>query len=143
MVSLGGHMKLLLVALLAVTVALVGCSTVSKTSVRAYTFTRDRVDQRIEGNRGYIMGAPPPAPERGDIPKRTIIGIDIEVPLLPAEEARLERAKKARATKRKKTAEKKRTAAKKEAPVKKTNFEPKPEEPLVMGVVEEEEIWIK
>jgi len=59
---------------------LVGCS-----GVRIYEIKKDRVDQRVEGNRGYIKGTPPPAPIKGGVPKRTLIGIDMEVPILPGE----------------------------------------------------------
>ena len=57
-----------------------GCS-----SVRTYTFKRDRVDQEIEeGNRGYLEGTPPPAESREGL-KRTMIGVDVEIPVLPWE----------------------------------------------------------
>jgi len=73
-------MRFLLVTLLLVSVILTGCS-----GARIYTLEKERVDQRIEGNRGYIEGAPPPEPVRKDVPKRTLIGIDMHVPLLPGE----------------------------------------------------------
>jgi len=43
-----------------------------------YTFKKDRVDQKLDGNRGYITG-PPPAPEDRTGIKRTLIGVDIEL----------------------------------------------------------------
>lgn len=74
-------MKLLLAAILLASMTLAGCS-----GVRIYEIKKDRVDQRVEGNRGYIKGTPPPAPIKGGVPKRTLIGIDMEVPILPGEE---------------------------------------------------------
>ena len=76
-------MKYLLVALLLLSIALSGCS-----NVRTYTFKKDRVDQRMEGNRGFLQGTPPPAPVR-DVPKRTMFGVDVEIGLLPYEKAQL------------------------------------------------------
>ena len=73
-------MKLLMVMLF-IGVALAGCSNVSS----PYLITKDRVDQDISGNRGYLLGTPPPVSPRKDTPKRTMIGIDIEIPLLPGE----------------------------------------------------------
>ncbi|MBL7156664.1 MAG: hypothetical protein ISS92_00730 [Candidatus Omnitrophica bacterium] len=76
-------MKFLLVAILLVSITLTGCS-----NVKTYTFTKDRVDQTREGNRGYILGTPPPAPIEEGTPKRTMIGIDIEIPILPGEKVK-------------------------------------------------------
>jgi len=45
----------------------------------------DRIDQGMGGNRGYLTGTPPPQPSVKDAPKRTLIGIDVEIPLLPGE----------------------------------------------------------
>jgi len=73
-------MRSLLIAFLLVSVILTGCS-----GARIYTFEKDRVDQRTEGNRGYITGTPPAEPVKKDVPKRTLIGIDMEIPLLPGE----------------------------------------------------------
>ena len=50
-----------------------GCS-----NVDVYTFKKDRVDQGMPGNHGYVTGKVPPAPEPGPS-KRTLIGIDIEL----------------------------------------------------------------
>ncbi len=47
-------------------------------AIDIYTFKKKRVDQELNGNRGYVMGTPPPPGERKD--KRTLIGIDIELP---------------------------------------------------------------
>ena len=74
-------MRLLVVAFLLVAVTLAGCS-----NVRTYTFTKERVDQTPKGNRGYIMGTPPPVTTDGPVKRRTLIGVDIEIPLLPGEE---------------------------------------------------------
>ena len=73
-------MRFLVITILLACVALSGCS-----GARIYTFKKDRVDQSAEGNRGYIKGTPPPEPIRKGVAKRTLIGIDMEVPLLPGE----------------------------------------------------------
>ena len=78
-------MRFLVIAILLLSVTLSGCYT-----MRVYTFKRDKVDQGAEGNRGYIMGTPPPAPVETGVPKRTLIGVDIEVGLLPGEKARVD-----------------------------------------------------
>ena len=78
-------MRLLLIAFLLVSVALSGCS-----NVKTYTFKKDRVDQRLqEGNRGYVQGEVPPAPAVTEVPKRTMIGVDVEIGLLPHEKAKV------------------------------------------------------
>ena len=77
-------MKLLLITLLLVVITLSGCS-----NARFYTFQRDRVDQAQAGNRGYVMGTPPPVVLTGEIPKRTMFGLDIEIPVLPGEKVEL------------------------------------------------------
>ena len=73
-------MRFLLIAVLLVSVTLAGCS-----GARIYTFKEERVDQRLEGNRGYIKGAPAPESIRKGVAKRTLIGIDLDVPILPGE----------------------------------------------------------
>lgn len=77
-------MRHLIVVILILSVALAGCS-----NVKVYKFKKDRVDQRNEGNRGYLLGTPPPAPVVRDVPKRTMIGVDIEIPVLPGEKVEL------------------------------------------------------
>jgi len=44
----------------------------------------DRVDQRIEGNRGYLKGTPPPAEDRTGL-KRELMAVDVD---LGAEESK-------------------------------------------------------
>ena len=73
-------MRISVVIILLFALVLTGCS-----NVRTYTFQKDRVDQVQKGNRGYILGTPPPAPVEVN-KKRTMIGIDIEIPILPGEE---------------------------------------------------------
>ena len=55
-------------------VALVGCEKISK----PYIMTVDRVDQKVEGNRGYLKGTPPPAQERTNL-KRPLIAVDMDL----------------------------------------------------------------
>ncbi|MFA6636627.1 MAG: hypothetical protein WCV56_05955 [Candidatus Omnitrophota bacterium] len=54
-------------------------------AIDIYTFKKERVDQELEGNRGYIMGAPNRTEDRRPR-KRTIIGVDIELPVMGSEE---------------------------------------------------------
>jgi len=72
-----------LISLLIVTVFLfTGCA-----GVEVYTFKKDRVDQTLKGNEGYISGDRPddePRPERSS--KRTLIGVDVEIGEMSAEE---------------------------------------------------------
>jgi len=77
-------MKKILCVLIILGLITTGCS-----NVKTYTFQKERVDQRHEGNRGYIMGTPPPAPTGKEIPKRTMFGIDIEIPVLPYEKSKI------------------------------------------------------
>jgi len=55
-----------------------------------YTFQKERVDQAVNGNRGYIMGAPArtAGPER--CATRTIISVDIELPTFGTGESKKE-----------------------------------------------------
>jgi len=76
-----GNMRFLSVMILLACMVLGGCS-----GARIYTFEKDRVDQRMEGNRGYVKGTPPSEPIKKGVAKRTMIGVDVEVPLLPGEE---------------------------------------------------------
>ena len=48
-------------------------------NVRTYTFEIDRPDQKLEGNKGYLMGQPPAKKVKRET-KRTIIGVDVELP---------------------------------------------------------------
>ena len=48
-------------------------------AIDIYKFKKERVDQKISGNQGYIMGNPPAAKDRTGL-KRTLIGVDIELP---------------------------------------------------------------
>jgi len=122
-------MKLFVVTILLVSIALSGCS-----NVRTYTFKKDRVDQTQEGNRGYIMGTPPPAPISGEVPKRTMFGVDIEVPILPGEKAMTSK-KEVSYVEEREVIEEEMVPAMEE----KTNFEPKKE----TQATESEEEWIK
>jgi len=68
-------MRILIALLVSVVAAmsLSGC-------LRTYTFKQERVDQEISGNRGTIMGEVSPAPAIRTVPKRTVIGVDVEIP---------------------------------------------------------------
>lgn len=59
---------------LCVAAGLTGCESISK----PYVMTVDRTDQKIEGNRGYLKGTPPPAQDRTGI-KRELIAIDMNL----------------------------------------------------------------
>ena len=54
-------------------------------AVDVYTFKKERVDQGMDGNRGYIMGAVPKADSLGSR-KRTLVGVDIELPIVSSDE---------------------------------------------------------
>ena len=135
-------MKYILVLTVLFSLVLSGCTTtyksISDVKVESYTFTKDRVDQEMQGNRGYLIGTPPPAPVERDVPKRTLIGVDVEIPVLPLEESRL-----------KKDEPKLQEEAVYEEEVvmeeEETNYEPKPKPQAT--VVEEnvavEEKWVK
>lgn len=70
-------MRSLLALIVCVTMltSLAGC-------VRTYVYEKERVDQKIAGNRGVIMGDVPPAQTPEFPPTRTIIGVDVEIPTL-------------------------------------------------------------
>lgn len=56
--------------------AIAGCAGVSA----PYKMEVDRTDQSMsDGNRGYMVGTPPPAPDRSGL-KREFIAIDIDLP---------------------------------------------------------------
>lgn len=49
--------------------------------IRTYTVEMERVDQEISGNRGVIMGTPPPVSETEQVKKtRTIYNVEVELP---------------------------------------------------------------
>lgn len=52
----------------------------TSSAIDVYTFKKDRVDQEITGNQGYISGNPPKAPDTMGR-KRTLIGVDVELPV--------------------------------------------------------------
>ena len=116
-------MKLLVALLLLAAINLDGC-----THVRTYTFKKDRVDQNTKGNRGYIKGTPPAVPAAKEVPQRTMIGVDIEIGLLPGEKVEL---------------------APDNVKIGKVQLipkpEPKPKKPVVVEetIIVEEEEWVK
>ena len=63
-----------LAVVLCAAMALVGCEKISK----PYIMTVDRVDQKVEGNRGYLKGTPPPAQDRTGL-KRPLIAVDMDL----------------------------------------------------------------
>jgi hypothetical protein len=54
-------------------------------AIDIYTFKKERVDQELKGNRGYIMGTSPKTQDRRP-GKRTLIGVDVELPVMGSEE---------------------------------------------------------
>lgn len=74
-------MRIILIGVLLIGISLAGCSSVSS----PYIIEIDRVDQEIEGNRGYLSGTPPAELPKKKFLKRTLIGIDVEIPILPGE----------------------------------------------------------
>jgi len=68
------------VLLLVVMAFLAGCASTPGTKpIEVYTFQKERVDQKLAGNQGYLEGDAPPVTEPRST-KRTLIGIDVEVP---------------------------------------------------------------
>ena len=63
---------LILIACIALAAA--GCERISK----PYIMTVDRVDQKVEGNRGYLKGTPPPEQARANL-KRPLIAVDMDL----------------------------------------------------------------
>ena len=57
-----------------------GCASTGEKPIEIYTFTKDRVDQKIEGNRGYLEGTPTEEVSGERSTTRTLIGIDIMLP---------------------------------------------------------------
>lgn len=47
-----------------------------------YKFKKERVDQDLTGNRGYLMGQSEDMTEKDRSSQRTLIGVDIELPAL-------------------------------------------------------------
>ena len=64
-----------IIIILSLVLILSGCGA----TVNTYTFEKERVDQSLEGNRGYLMGSAPEITEERDT-TRTWVGIDIELP---------------------------------------------------------------
>ena len=48
-------------------------------AIDIYTFKKDRIDQEISGNQGYLSGQPKNGPEKKRNLKRTLIGVDVEI----------------------------------------------------------------
>ena len=68
-------MKLLALVLIAcIALTAIGCERISK----PYIMTVDRTDQKVEGNRGYLKGTPPPEQERKNL-KRPLIAVDMDL----------------------------------------------------------------
>ncbi len=66
-------MKTIIILLLVLVLS--GCGA----TVKTYTFEKERVDQSLEGNRGYLAGSAPEIQDERD-KTRTWVGIDIELP---------------------------------------------------------------
>jgi len=139
--------------------------------VEVYTFKRDRVDQELNGNRGYISGKAPDVQGKPRETQRTLIAVDIQVGVGKDEDADVRKktekkakpekvskpAKKAKPEKASKPAKKKTTRVEKKkktktkskaAPAKKkTTVRELPSKPgaknKVLIVEESEEEWIK
>jgi len=69
-----------IILLLVVVMALVAPKVFAEEKfLEVYTFKRDRVDQEIDGNRGYISGEAPKIAEKPRKKQRTLIGVDIQI----------------------------------------------------------------
>lgn len=72
-------MRRIFALLVIVSFLLSGCASTPTEHVKVYKFKKDRVDQTIRGNRGYIVGkSDMPVAERKA--ERTLIGVDIDLP---------------------------------------------------------------
>ena len=63
-----------LAVVVCIAMTLVGCERISK----PYIMTVDRVDQKVEGNKGFLKGTPPPSEERIGL-KRPLIAVDMDL----------------------------------------------------------------
>lgn len=121
----------LIILVLTVCFMISGCvSTPTGTKpVEIYKFQKDRVDQNLQGNQGYLEGQ---VPEATDVPrktKRTLIAVDIELPT-SSESAKEEEAMQETSS----------SASGVNANMK---TEPQVPEKVVVVEEEEEEYWIK
>ena len=73
-------MMKLLSGILIVLLSASGCASTGEKPIEIYTFTKDRVDQKIEGNQGYLVGTPVEKVSDNRSTTRTLIGIDILLP---------------------------------------------------------------
>jgi hypothetical protein len=48
--------------------------------VKVTTYTHERVDLDIQGNRGYLLGSPPAMPSRLEKPDRKVLQFEITLP---------------------------------------------------------------
>ncbi len=124
----------ILILLVAINFLITGC-----TRMDVYTFKKERADQNLKGNQGYIVGEKPETPEVKRDTKRTLFGLDVELADLGSknrgsESARQETEKETKEAPapRKKEPRAEKTAAQK---VKTMKVQPKK--------VETEEDWIK
>ncbi len=65
--------------LVLILIGVVVCMGTEAFSFDIYTIKKDRVDQEVSGNRGYIMGNTPAYTDQRNT-KRTLIAVDIELP---------------------------------------------------------------
>jgi hypothetical protein len=72
-------MRKVFVLAIIVSFVLSGCAGTVSEHVKIYKIEKERVDQTVAGNRGYIAGeaATPPVERKA---KRTMIGVDIDLP---------------------------------------------------------------
>jgi len=64
-----------LILLVVINFLITGC-----TRMDVYTFKKERVDQSLKGNQGYIVGEKPETAEVQRDTKRTLFGLDVELP---------------------------------------------------------------
>ncbi|MDD4956586.1 MAG: hypothetical protein PHH49_03895 [Candidatus Omnitrophica bacterium] len=78
--------RIMLFLSLAGVLFLSGCATVDgEKPIEIYTFQKDRVDQKISGNQGYLQGTAPATTAPRNT-KRTLIGVDVALPMEGSEE---------------------------------------------------------
>ena len=65
--------------------AIAGCANLGETKISSPYITQvERQDQKVDGNRGYIQGTPPPAEDLTGR-KRPLITVDVDLPRTSSE----------------------------------------------------------
>lgn len=74
------------VSILLLSLALI--TTLTGCVIRSYQYIQERADQEMKGNRGYLLGAPPPV-ERKTPATQKMVAVEIELPPYPERDTEL------------------------------------------------------